>query len=67
MREGYNANRRSPAKNPDPEKLEPPEGDCYHLGYAVLSKAERGRPREEMSERMGWDEGPFNSISYPDQ
>ena len=67
MREGYKDNRKARATNPDEEKLDPPKGDCYHLGYAVLDRAQRGRPREEMSDPIPWDEGAWNSITYPDR
>ena len=66
MREGSRDNRRSRALNPVKRTLEPPEQGAAKQGYSCLSKADRGRPREQISDPMGFDEGPWHALTYPD-
>ena len=67
MREGSKDNRRAKLLNPDRTSPdEAPMAEVGKDGYAVLSRARRGQPRQEMSDPLGYDEGPWNSISYPD-
>lgn len=69
MREGANQNTYSVPPRPDNDgRTMTPEGEgnALECGYTCLSKAERGRPRQEMADPLPSDMGPYNSIQYPD-
>jgi hypothetical protein len=69
MREGAMQNRYSVPPRPDDDGRtmeDENEGNALKAGYTCLSKAERGRPREEMSEPVPMDMGPWRSMQYPD-
>jgi len=66
MREGARDNRRQQKLNPQKRTLDAPERGLAQDGYRCLSQAVRGRPREELSDPMRFDEGAWNSVTYPD-
>lgn len=67
---GATGNTQSPLRNADKRDLDAKSegpGDFAHQGYRVLSKAERGEPRQRLSEDLDFDQGPYHSMDYPDR